>query len=331
MGGAGVDTRFHFNASAALAEGIKIGYYHLLRPESSGEAQAAHILSTLNPQDYPVAIDVERVTGVQYPQDYPSKRDYAAVLYNLVMRLWDATGTLPVIYTSAGEWNALINPNSEQENLFAQCRLWVANYGVPEGGKPLLPPVWDTYWLWQYSSTTPVTWTQNKRADMNRFNRPAPPPILPVGFKLYTPFPDYIVPAGGQFNAPRSYPFAPNRLQLHEGMDFVDQSTPQGGIVYCGRGGKVVKVGVDARGYGNYCIVDFGAGWQAWYAHFAEMKVREGRLVETREPLGIAGRTGNSTGVHCHLTLTNELMGLDNYVVRKVVDPSFYLLDWTET
>ena len=86
---------------------------------------------------------------------------------------------------------------------------------------------------------------------------------------MLTPFRHYVVTS--RFNAPRSYAYAQHRLQQHEGEDSVDGSGD--GTVYCGRAGSVIKVGYDARGYGNYCIIDFGGGWTAWYAHFARIDV----------------------------------------------------------
>lgn len=129
-----------------------------------------------------------------------------------------------------------------------------------------------------------------------------------------------------RFNAPRNYSFAPNRKQLHEGEDSVDGAG--GGIIYCGRAGKVVKVGIDGRGYGNYCIIDFGGGWSAWYAHFGMIDVKEGQRVRAKQALGMSGDTGAATGVHAHVTLCNPIIGLDGYVVPHVVDPAPYLKQW---
>lgn len=100
------------------------------------------------------------------------------------------------------------------------------------------------------------------------------------------------------------------------------------GIVYCGRAGIVAKVGIDARGYGNYCIVDFGGGWKCWYAHLESIRVKVGQRVAEKQPLGVAGATGSATGVHVHLTLCNPAIGLDNYVVAHVVNPASYLKAW---
>lgn len=323
MGGAGVDARLADYRAKAQAVGIRYGFYHLLRPETAGLAQAQHALTTV--QNYPaafqIAVDVERVVGAQYPQDYPSKYDYAEQLAAFVVHVLDQTRKFPVIYTSIGEWGALMD--SHLNGLFGQCPLWVANFEVD---KPNLPPPWKDYWLWQYTSEGRVPGMGARDFDLNELN-----PNYGTGataFNLFTPFKKYVVPAGGQFNAPRNYAFAPDKKQLHEGEDGVDGDNPQAGVVRCGRAGTIVKVGYDERGYGKYLIVDFGGGWQAWYAHFERIDVAEGKQVRVLEPLGVAGKTGNSTGVHCHLTLTNNQLGLDGYVVKKVVNPAPYLIRW---
>lgn len=155
---------------------------------------------------------------------------------------------------------------------------------------------------------------------------PAPAPT----FKLLAPFKQYVITS--RFNDPREYPFAPTKKQLHEGVDGIDGLAQKYGsdpTFHAGAAGTVIKVGYDERGYGNYCIIDFGGGWQAWYAHAAALYVREGQKVATGEILGLMGNSGGtSTGAHCHVTLTNPAIGLDNYVVAKVVDPAPYLVTW---
>jgi murein DD-endopeptidase MepM/ murein hydrolase activator NlpD len=152
-------------------------------------------------------------------------------------------------------------------------------------------------------------------------------PPEPDDFWLYTPFRNYVVTS--RFNAPRNYPFAPNKKQLHEGEDSVDGDAIGGDpLVYCGRRGKVAHVGFDARGYGKFLVMDFFNGWTCWYCHFANIFVSTGQIVLARMALGEMGATGMATGEHCHLTLCNPTAGLDGYVVAKVVNPAEYLRAW---
>lgn len=164
MGGAGVDTALAKNANGALVWGVKFGFYHLFRADAPGLKQAVHALETVESYDadYPIAVDVEAALGdIQVSPDV-----YAQQLQSFVQKIRDVTGAFPVIYTGYGAWTALVKSSPYYNQFFAQCPLWVAHYThLP---KPLLPPPWTTYWLWQYSSTHAVEWTQNRRVDVNR-------------------------------------------------------------------------------------------------------------------------------------------------------------------
>ncbi|MCC6803432.1 MAG: peptidoglycan DD-metalloendopeptidase family protein, partial [Anaerolineae bacterium] len=132
-----------------------------------------------------------------------------------------------------------------------------------------------------------------------------------------------------RFNSPRSYPFAPYRLQLHEGIDFAPKKPTKEALpVRASQRGIVNKVGFDKRGYGNYVRIahTWGtANFVTWYGHLAEATVKENQYVNAGDVIGIAGSTGNSTGIHMHLTLQSIGRGLKNYVVADVVDPEPYL------
>jgi hypothetical protein len=149
-----------------------------------------------------------------------------------------------------------------------------------------------------------------------------------VPFYLLVPV-DWPYVISSRFNSPRSYPFAPRRLQLHEGIDFAPQkSTKETLYVRASQRGVVDKVGFDAKGYGNYVRVVHQWGTErfvTWYGHLAEPRIHENAYVNAGDVLGVAGSTGNSTGIHVHLTLQHIGKGLKNYVVDDVVDPEPFL------
>lgn len=323
MGSAGLDTSFNYNVEGAQRVGVGTGAYHFFRPDSGGTAQADNFLKVT--QGYPLDFfDVD----VEPPSDSTtlSPTLYAEALYDFVETFKRAKGFYPAIYTNFESWRTLVG--TQHDDTFAKCQLHVAHY--TNAPAPLLPRTWNTYTLWQYTSDGRVKGISKNsagvygRVDLNRINVQAPE-VEPVErFKLFTPFENYVVTS--RFNDPRNYSYAPTRKQLHEGEDSVDGDGL--GVIYAGREGKIVQVGVDPRGYGNYCILDAGLGWQIWYAHFKELWVKEGQSVNAKQPLGVSGETGSATGVHCHLTLCNAELGLDNYVVKKVVDPAPYLTSW---
>lgn len=149
-----------------------------------------------------------------------------------------------------------------------------------------------------------------------------------VSFSLLLPM-DWPYVISSRFNSPRSYPFAPKRLQLHEGIDFAPkQTTTATLLVRASQRGVVDKIGFDSKGYGNYVRVSHQWGTErfvTWYAHLAEVRVQENDYVNAGDVLGVAGSTGNSTGIHVHLTLQHIGKGLKNYVVDDVIDPEPFL------
>ncbi len=130
------------------------------------------------------------------------------------------------------------------------------------------------------------------------------------------------------FNAPRDYTFAPQRLQLHEGIDLRavdDQGHPV--AVMAAQRGVVEQVGFAAQGYGNYVRISHPWGDQryvTWYGHLTEIHIEKGAFVLAGQKIGVAGTTGFSTGIHLHLTLQFIGHGLQNYTVDDVVDPEPY-------
>lgn len=315
MGVAGVDARFSDNAQQARTAGVRRGFYHLFRPEHDGAPQADFFWAQITGRDsdYLIAVDVELDgSDVGQPQTPAVLVDK---LKAFVERFHTLSGKYPAIYTGKWFWNPKVG--GQHDAWFNEhCALWVAEYGA---SLTTLPRGFMHWELWQYTSSASYDWVQSDGLDLNR-----EPAAEPESFWMYTPFDDYEVTS--VFNAPRNYSFAPAKKQLHEGEDSIDES---GNLnIYAGRDGTVIRKGFDAKGYGNYITLDFGDGWTCWYAHFERIDVQLHQKVKAKDVLGIAGKSGNATGVHCHLTLCNPVLGLDGYVVDKCLDPAPYLKHW---
>lgn len=159
------------------------------------------------------------------------------------------------------------------------------------------------------------------------------PAKLPTLFQLKAPFRKFRIT--GRFNDPRDYrQLAPNKKQLHEGLDCVDahaESVHTDPMIHAGAPGKVTKVGYDPKGYGNYVVIDFQNGFVGWYGHLNRVYVSEGQVLPDWEIIGLMGWSGNvypigEAGAHCHLTVQHLGQGLSGYVVSDVVDPELYLV-----
>lgn len=76
-------------------------------------------------------------------------------------------------------------------------------------------------------------------------------------------------------------------------------------------GGKVIAVGYDAGGYGNYVEIDHGDGYTSLYGHLQKATVRQGDTISAGQQVGVIGSTGNSSGPHLHLRVRKDGKSVD--------------------
>lgn len=138
------DPEFATNWSGARAAGLLRGAYHFYETNDDPTAQAQNFLSAvqLEPGDLPPVVDIERTksgeSASQIVQDLQTWLDVVE----------QATGRVPIIYTSPGYWNSL------GTSAFGRYPLWVAEYGV-QSPKPVAG--WEGWTFWQYSESGTVT------------------------------------------------------------------------------------------------------------------------------------------------------------------------------
>ena len=84
--------------------------------------------------------------------------------------------------------------------------------------------------------------------------------------------------------------------EIHRGIDI---SVATGTEVRAMAPGRVLFAGV-MGGYGNVVWLDHGGEVITVYAHLAELRVREGDVVEGHAVIGLSGATGEATGPHLH-------------------------------
>lgn len=100
------------------------------------------------------------------------------------------------------------------------------------------------------------------------------------------------------------------RGRPHKGIDI---GGPMGAKVGAADGGRVEQVGYDAKGYGNFVLVDHGNGYATLYAHLDSVSVSKGQGVGKMDEIGKLGNTGGSTGPHLHLELIEGYKSGDIY------------------
>lgn len=114
-------------------------------------------------------------------------------------------------------------------------------------------------------------------------------------------------------------------FRMHNGIDL---SGPTGEHIYATGNGKVVEVGHDFFGYGNFVMIDHGFGYKTRYAHLKEANVTVGRMVKRGEVIGFMGNTGRSKGPHLHyeVIFKGRTVNPLNYYNRDVDEEGFLAL-----
>lgn len=148
-----VDPYFAANWEGAKAAGLLVSAYHMLWPSLLAEKQAAHFLATLGDRkaDLPLVLDAER----------PAVGNIGAFVEEMALAVEAADGRKPFIYTAQNYWNTHVGwaPG------WADYPLWVADY---DAASPAMPTGWDSYTIWQYSSTGRVAGISGN-VDLNLF------------------------------------------------------------------------------------------------------------------------------------------------------------------
>lgn len=88
----------------------------------------------------------------------------------------------------------------------------------------------------------------------------------------------------------------------HPGVDIaVARETP----IRAAGSGTVREAGFDDV-YGEYALIDHGAGLETLYGHASRMLVRPGQTVRAGEVIGHTGSTGRSSGPHLHFEVRKD-------------------------
>ncbi len=97
---------------------------------------------------------------------------------------------------------------------------------------------------------------------------------------------------------PRIHPITKKRSNHHG----VDIAAPMHTPILAANSGKVITATYSSV-YGNYVVIDHGAGNSSLYAHMTKYTVKVGDTVTVGDTIGYVGSTGWSTGAHLHFEI----------------------------
>jgi len=210
----------------------------------------------------------------------------------------------------------------------AQAKRWWAQRGVQIGDNPDDPATniavaawlravggWG-HWAVTYDWYKPGSMTDNTFWDGYRYQNmgtvPDTQPPLGDGqgdmrqstgewdYPFVNPVPGAPAPGeGGIFGADRD-----GGSRQHKGIDL---SAAEGTPILATYGGRVVKAGHLNDSAGITITIDHGGGWTSDYMHITDrgdgVMVKEGDVVQSGQPIGLVGQTGNADGAHLHFQL----------------------------
>jgi lysozyme len=140
------DPQFATNWAAMKTNGIVRGAYHYGRPGSDAVAQANLFVNTVKPKqgDLQLVLDLETTDGKTPAEVWAWTQAFCGRVQQLTHRPC-------IIYVGYYFWRDSVGNPTNNLN----CPLWLAYWG---SGDPqsFVPPAWDTWSFWQYTSTGTV-------------------------------------------------------------------------------------------------------------------------------------------------------------------------------
>lgn len=164
----GVDVQFVPNWKGTRTVGVVRGAYHVCSPAQPASLQVDHfvkVVSTLQPDDLPPALDLEEVRGggSQDQWDRIEAGERVRLVLEWLQGVEGKLGRRPVVYTR-GRFIAAKFPSAAPLGAYP---LWIAHYS--DAPQPSIPSAWSSWTFWQYSHRGEVQGITG-HVDRDRFN-----------------------------------------------------------------------------------------------------------------------------------------------------------------
>ncbi|MDO4545553.1 MAG: GH25 family lysozyme [Bacillota bacterium] len=160
-GSSHVDKRFEYNWDEAHKTGMKVGAYHFMSYDTSGEGQAANYIETVDKKwgMLPPVVDVEFYG--EYTENHPTKKRMYRVLNVMLEELEDEYGKKPLIYTNGYIYENYISGK------YDDYPIWISDHDIP---KKLSDGREWTFCQYTFTERSQYVAGGEKNLDMNVFN-----------------------------------------------------------------------------------------------------------------------------------------------------------------
>lgn len=105
--------------------------------------------------------------------------------------------------------------------------------------------------------------------------------------------------------------------RMHKGVDI---AAPTGTPILSTAEARVIRIGYDVSGYGNFVELVHPNGLTSLYGHMSRIDVASGDVLAAGQRVGLVGSTGYSTGPHLHFEVRRDGVQINPH---KVIGRSF--------
>lgn len=291
------DTAFEAHYAEFSKRAVPMGAYHFIVQFATAEAQVEVMAKALAGKKLALGrwCDVELETGAEA---------LTAAMVTKYMSLAETRLGRFDIYTGKWCWQPIMG---EAYGKYSSRKLWCSSYTK----EALVPPGWNSWWLWQYTSNARLPGYGSDLDASHFFGGPQAFAAWANGTAIY---PEKLFsPLAGDFPITQLFGKNPSWYPTSRGHNGIDFGTPVGTPAYAMQGGTVVRAAefsqpgiTDGKvGYGRHVRIEHPEGVSI-YGHFSQLFVKEGDQVAAMQMIGLTGgatsdpHSGFSTGPHLH-------------------------------
>lgn len=293
----GRDTTFERHYAEFTKRGVPLGAYHFI--------------TEYQPMNEQVKVFIDAVKGKNLKLGYWCDVEYELGAERLTAK--SVIGWMNGVEAVMGEcgvyaanwcWRSIMGVEYAR---YSNRKLWCAAYTK----EVIIPPGWDKYWLWQYTSSGRLN-GYGGNLDMNKFGGSDAEFQAWIGGNVSI-YPKLVYPLPMGIRISQLFGERPEVYTTSKGHNGVDWACAVGTPIYAMQDGVVIRAAdfsqpgiTDGKiGYGRHVRIQHPEGVSI-YGHLSKLMVQEGDQVKAGQQIGLSGgatsdpNSGMSTGAHLH-------------------------------